>query len=455
MASAAFVTHGSESPGGSGRRKPGARVLEVGFAALLMGAVLALGSTPDWATAALEIGAAALVLLWVLTRVVAGDELYLHWSPLYPFVIAFAALIGCQLLFRLSAYPFVTRVEALRYVAYALLFFLAQQLLTRTSSVRRFFLAMAWFGFLVAVEAIAQDFTSHGVIYWHWPKPYSGSVYGPYVDHSHYAGLMEMLWPIPAVLSLHERGPKAGLYAFFAMLMAASIVFSRSRGGAVALLIQVVFLVLLSAKRRRGFALQFAMALVIGGAFFFWARPEGTLERLSTLTAAHDAALNGHRLDILRDSLRMFRERPVAGWGLETFPVVYPKFRSFTSTYFINEAHNDYAQVLVGTGLIGFALVLGFIVSLYRAGFRRMDVDSFRRDATLIALVGCTGILVHSATDFNLHIPANAALFYVYCSIATRPMGFPEYGEPIPPDEPIPPPVELLPPEADDEPAVE
>jgi hypothetical protein len=29
-----------------------------------------------------------------------------------------------------------------------------------------------------------------------------------------------------------------------------------------------------------------------------------------------------------------------------------------------------------------------------------------------------SGILVHSAVDFNLQIPANAALFYVLCTLA-------------------------------------
>ena len=33
-------------------------------------------------------------------------------------------------------------------------------------------------------------------------------------------------------------------------------------------------------------------------------------------------------------------------------------------------------------------------------------------------MLGATGILVHSFEDFNLQIPANAALFYVLCAIA-------------------------------------
>jgi hypothetical protein len=37
---------------------------------------------------------------------------------------------------------------------------------------------------------------------------------------------------------------------------------------------------------------------------------------------------------------------------------------------------------------------------------------------TLACVLGLSGILVHSAVDFNLQIPANAALFYVFCTIA-------------------------------------
>jgi len=40
---------------------------------------------------------------------------------------------------------------------------------------------------------------------------------------------------------------------------------------------------------------------------------------------------------------------------------------------------------------------------------------------SLACLLGITGILVHSLVDFNLQIPANAALFYVFCTIAAAP----------------------------------
>jgi O-antigen ligase len=128
----------------------------------------------------------------------------------------------------------------------------------------------------------------------------------------------------------------------------------------------------------------------------------------------------GIRLNMTKDSLRMFSHRPVFGWGLGTFPTVYPGFRSFYTNLFVNEAHNDYAQLLVETGLLGFALMLWFLVRVYRHGLptsRRWEF-TWGGALSLAALLGCTGILVHSFVDFNLQIPANAAFFYVLCALA-------------------------------------
>jgi len=86
----------------------------------------------------------------------------------------------------------------------------------------------------------------------------------------------------------------------------------------------------------------------------------------------------------------------------------------------VNEAHNDYAQVLVETGLLGFGLMLWFLISLYRHGLPTSRRWEFKWDGalSLAALLGCTGILFHSFVDFNMQIPANAALFYVLSALA-------------------------------------
>jgi O-antigen ligase len=116
----------------------------------------------------------------------------------------------------------------------------------------------------------------------------------------------------------------------------------------------------------------------------------------------------------------MFLHRPVLGWGLGTFPTIYPSYRSFYTNLFVNEAHNDYAQALVETGLLGFGLMAWFLISVYRRGLPTSRRWEFKWDGalSLAALLGCTGILFHSFVDFNVQIPANAALFYVLCALA-------------------------------------
>ena len=91
----------------------------------------------------------------------------------------------------------------------------------------------------------------------------------------------------------------------------------------------------------------------------------------------------------------------------------------FYANLFINEAHNDYAQLLVETGF-GFGLMLWFLVQVYRYGLPTSRRWEYKWDGalSLAALLGCTGILIHSFVDFNLQIPANAAFFYVLCALA-------------------------------------
>jgi len=74
----------------------------------------------------------------------------------------------------------------------------------------------------------------------------------------------------------------------------------------------------------------------------------------------------------------------------------------------------------VEMGLLGFATMLWFLVTLFTRALKKMGnwTSEMSGAVTLACVLGLSGILVHSAVDFNLQIPANAALFYVLCTIA-------------------------------------
>jgi O-antigen ligase len=205
--------------------------------------------------------------------------------------------------------------------------------------------------------------------------------------------------------------------------MASTIFLSGSRGGMFAFLCQMLFLgVLLGKKKSAQTALAAGVIMLVVIGFLTWLTSGGTvINRLATVGSETKAELSGGvRLTIDRDGLTMFAKKPVLGWGLGTFPIVYPQFGSFFTDRFVNHAHNDYVQLLAETGTLGFLTMLWFLVLVYRNGVRKLRhwTSDVNGAVALAALLGCTGILIHSFVDFNLQIPANAALFYVLCTIA-------------------------------------
>jgi O-antigen ligase len=395
-------------------------VLVVGLCILLIFAVLAFGAVEEWSTFAFEAGAAVLFLVWAGKQPV-SRQVKLSKNPLYAPALLFFLLLLSQIALRGSAYGYVTKYEVFQYVSYGIVLLIAAECVREEDARKKFALALIVFGASYAFFALAQELTANGKFFWVYTSRFHGSNYGSYVNHDHYAGLMEMLVPFPLVVSMGhlQRGGKRAMVAFCAVLMASTIFLSGSRGGMLSFVLEIVVFAALTLIKRRNprIALSVVAVCVMVLAFLVFLGKGQVLGRLGELGP-------GMRLNITKDCLRMFSHRPVWGWGLGTFPTIYPSFRSFYTNLFVNEAHNDYAQLLVETGLLGFGLMLWFLVRLYRHALPTSRRWEFKWDGavSLAALLGCTGILLHSFVDFNLQIPANAALFYVLCGLAASPL---------------------------------
>lgn len=409
-------------------------LLLYGTFGLLMFGPLAFGAVEPWSTLALETGAALLTLLW-LRRQWFENELTIQWNPLFPPMAGFGVLILLQIALGASAYRHDTISGALLYGAYAMLCFLAGQTLLRSSQARRIAVILGLYGFAVAAFALLQGVAPNGKLYWLRTPTMGGAIYGPYVNHNHYAGLMELLVPVPLVLSLSRlSGEKERIAAgIAAAIMVGTVFLSGSRGGMIAIFVElVVFAIMLLRQRiallrqKKGLwiALNVAAFAVVLIGLLTWLGGKELTSRVSSIaTETHTELSGGMRVSIDRDAFRMFRNKPVLGWGLRTFPVVYPQFRTFYTNFFVNEAHNDYLQLLCEMGLLGFGMMVWFLIVLYRSALRKIDnwMSDVTGAVTLACSLGITGILVHSLLDFNLQIPANAALFYVLCTLAAAP----------------------------------
>ena len=404
-----------------------------GICLLLAFGALAFGGVQEWAMCVLEIGAALLVTVWVVRELV-NDRLEILSNPLSVPVFLFAGLVAIQLLLHRTAYWYVTWQKALLWAAYAMLGFLTAQCFRDRVSLKRLSIFLGVFGYLVALLAIAPEFAGNGKIYWVVPDQSGSGFFGPYSNHAHYAGLMEMLVPFPLVLAMagFSPSPMRGLYSFAAAIMGSTIFLSKSRGGILAFAVELGVLTILSARGSRT-RRQVALLGVFCSLLIFClllVRPEGVGERFMQLldplnnVQLRDPLGKVHadiRLTIVDDSFKMIRQRPLLGWGFGAFPVVYPSFRSFYTDLAVNAAHNDLVELVVETGVLGFALVVAFVYLLYRTGIRKVEHWRYdpRASTALAALVGCTGLVVHSLFDFNLQVPANAALFFALAAVAT------------------------------------
>jgi O-antigen ligase len=299
------------------------------------------------------------------------------------------------------------------------------QTLTSSRAVRTLGTALAIYGWVVALFAVLQNLSAPTKLYWFMTPRFGGWIYGPYINHNHYAGLMEMLVPVPLVFAFSRFGNQRERWiaASAAAFMAATIFLSGSRGGMIAFGFEIaIFLVWVFRERqRKNIAILLGVFLLISLAIIASTGGHEVKARIATFAAdKHSDIATDIRLQIDRDILRMVRHRPMLGWGQGTFAEVYPRFRSFYTDSLVNAAHNDFLQVLAETGLIGFAIMIWFLVITLRHALRKSSkwTSNLNGAVAVAALLGISGILVHSLIDFNMQVPANAALFYAICTVA-------------------------------------
>ncbi len=394
----------------------------------LLAAPLAFGAVEPWAWVSLQWLVLASLLLWVL-GCIRQRVLRIAWLPLYGPAALFLLLGLIQYWGHFTLDPTATRESLLKLITGLVLLFLATQLLANDSEklLSRFGFVVAVYAFALGLFAVLQFGSSNGRIYW-VVEP-NAWTFGPYVNHNHYAGLMEMLIPIAAgcLLSRPEKDPARTFLGLALLVPAASLLLSGSRGGLLAFLAEIFMFgtVLLMAYRKRGRRSSLtvlALGVTAAAALFFWLDPGEVSKRLANVfaSARTTETTMTDRIVMSRDSLRIVRAHPWVGIGLGSFENVYPQYQSFASDFSAVHAHDDYAEALAETGLAGGLLIALALVIFLRCGFSKLE-ERLKRPTGWVefgATVGCCGLLIHSFADFNLHIPANAAWFCVSLAVA-------------------------------------
>jgi len=378
------------------------------LAAILFAGILTCWAPGFWPVAVMEIGVFLLASVWIIWVLRARAPVY-FFPMLLPLggVVAWGAL---QLAGGSTVYPNETVKSLLYWATNAVVFVLALQACVDSPTRNRFLRGVLWFGCAVSVLAVLQYFTSDGKIFWLFASPYPRTL-GPFLYKNQCAAFLELVFPLAVYQSLVDRRQSL-LYAGMAAAMFAAVVTAVSRAGAVLVIAELAAILLLAwargllPSRNLGRTLvRMAGLCAVLTAVVGW---QVTLEKF------REPEPYRVRRELLLSSLAMIGARPWTGFGLGTWPAVYPAYARIDNGLTANRAHNDWAEWTVEGGLPLFAMLV--TVALW----------SVPRAAESLWGAGIVAVFAHSLVDYPLREPALAALLFAMLgALAARAMAAP------------------------------
>ncbi len=342
-----------------------------------------------------QVGVFLLAACWVLC---AGMRIVEARTP--PLLLAIAAVPAwglLQLAVRQTVYRHATWTAVQEWIAWSLVAFLSAQVFAYRGLRRRFLLGLVWFAFAAGVLTVIHWFTSVDRILWFAPNPYARQSSIPFLNHSHFAAFIELALP-PALVAAAGARRLGALCAAAATAMITSVFVTASRAGVVLVCAEAAVVLMLLIRRQDfealhvrkrtiGAVLATAVLVAMFGWQTLWHRQK-------------NPPRDSLRLDFAASSMEMARQRPLLGFGLGTWPWVYPAYARVDPGLFVQHAHNDWLEWTADGG-IPLLLIMTVIAFL-----------SFRPAVRSIWGLGVPVVLVHALMDFPLHKPALAALFF-------------------------------------------
>lgn len=135
------------------------------------------------------------------------------------------------------------------------------------------------------------------------------------------------------------------------------------------------------------------------------------------------------RLYFWKGGLEVFKDKPLFGWGLESYKSLHKKYLQ-PPFYYTTDPHNFYLKVLAEMGIIFFLVFLGFVFSLIYYSFQVLGKIKFnletnakpnKSDLFLLGMIGGVGSsLVHNFLNFGWSYPANLIIFFLFGGIILK-----------------------------------
>jgi O-antigen ligase len=447
------------------------KIVEWGLLLIITGSVLAFGGVQSPAYTAMEVALFLLTLVVLVRQTIDGriDLPHPHWIlpflclvllqtiPLPVRVVSWLSpnrlLPGLQATLTLGAahwatlslYPHDTLLGFFKLLAYLAAFVLAAYAFEAKEGKNVLTTGLIVLGSLEAAYGMVQYLTGYQKIFGFTKQFYTDEATGTYINHNHFAGFLELVIPFAAMMVFYNlqpmsaygvperrlRGgrysrslhPQVLFYVFIVVLLLIAVVFSRSRMGIFSVLASLVLMAFLGrlGGGRRAWMVITLLVIACSMTYAVWIGIDPVISRFEALKPSALEEPSG-RAAIWKQASGIIRDHPTVGTGLGTFVVAFRRYQTTSLDLLIDHAHNDYLEMTTDTGILGAALlfipIIGLLFKMILAYLKARN--PYRRSVLLACIGGSAALLIHSVTDFNLQIPANALLFAVILGIGSK-----------------------------------
>lgn len=307
---------------------------------------------------------------------------------------------------------------------------------TRRRTVQLLFLTLAINGVALAAFGLGQRMLGNGKLFGFWKSP-NDSFFASFIYKNHAGAYLNLslivtcglaAWYYFRGLRRFEKSNPSGLFAFFALMIAVSVLVSYARGATLVMLLFLAVTIV-------GFILHQLLAptttrkpiiaIILVGAFLLFLKTgldalnsKQAWKHLERGLAGEDGSLKARKI-ATRAATEMLADYWVAGAGAGSFSALFPIYQQRYPEIlsedgkraFWEHAHNDLVEFPLEFGLPGMLLLIGAAacggIFLARRFF-------WENPLSLCLVFGLVLSLAYGWWDFPFHCPA---ILVTWCAL--------------------------------------
>jgi O-antigen ligase len=247
------------------------------------------------------------------------------------------------------------------------------------------------------------------------------AIFSTFFNPNPLGGFLAMICPLALGSALAaSMFARRILWGFCALILAATIIPTASKGAMVALAAALLVFLLLLARERgrgaevaRGLLVLAALAMVV----LLLAAWRSDTVRARVVTAYGPGNMsNMFRIYTWRGTARMAQAYPITGVGPAAFKYAYPKY---ATTGYVEASHQNYLQMFSELGLAGGLTFLWLLGAVLLTGTRALSTQSsFPGRAMAMGAVCCiVSFMVNSLLEYGWYIGATNLSFWLSAGI--------------------------------------